>query len=102
MVSLLLILIILVKSISNIFPPPPPPGAVALVNSEFSESQLPSVLNSVVCGGSERHLLSCNHSTQITSPCGPSEDAGVVCQCKFNRVNFLQIVLLYALFVYLD
>ena len=41
-------------------------------------------LQGVSCNGLELDLLSCSHSTNLGTECGPREDAGVVCQRMFE------------------
>ncbi len=61
-------------------------GAVALTNSEFSESQRTVVLHNVFCTGTELSILNCSHIRSQGTQCGPREDGGVVCQCMYTEV----------------
>ena len=56
-------------------------GAIAVTSGTFSDPSQSPTISGVQCTGAETDLLSCYHSNFIDrSICGPSDDAGVVCQ----------------------
>ena len=61
-------------------------GSIALTNSIFSEERAALLLRDVNCNGSESNLLACEHNTLLQTNCGPLEDAGVVCQGRYNSL----------------
>ena len=58
------------------------PGAIALVDSEFSESNKPEVINTILCVGTETKLFDCQLIFEGSESCGQYEDAGIACQGK--------------------
>lgn len=55
-------------------------GAIAVDNAVFSDPKANLLIRNIHCNGTESHLLECVHNNLLESFCGPSDDAGVVCQ----------------------
>ena len=54
-------------------------GAIPVVSGLFHDDTVAPGISEIQCAGNEKALLNCTHS-RSASDCGPSNDAGVVCQ----------------------
>lgn len=55
-------------------------GAIGLKSADFSDPGANLLIRNVHCNGTENNLLECELNNLPESLCGPSDDAGVVCQ----------------------
>ena len=62
-------------------------GSIALVEEEFAENTRDTVINSLVCTGSEARLSECAVNQVATSSCGTLKDAGIVCQGNIGMIG---------------
>lgn len=58
-------------------------GAIGLNNAVFSDVRANLLITDISCNGSELSLVECEFNNLLETFCGPSDDAGVVCQGKF-------------------
>ena len=55
----------------------------------YSETSLPSVINTITCSGTENTLLDCSHEVGVENNCDTLSDAGVVCQGKSSFTTYI-------------
>ena len=55
------------------------------MNSEFPEGNKPEAVNAIVCTGTELSVVDCQIVIEGSESCGRFEDAGIVCQSKFQN-----------------
>ena len=60
---------------------------VAVTRSKFGTGNGPIFLDEVSCKGGESSLLHCSTSLIGVHNCDHSEDAGVVCECKWHKMR---------------
>lgn len=52
-------------------------------DSSFGSGAGPIILDNVVCNGNEASLLDCSHNPLFVHNCEHTEDAAVICGCKY-------------------
>ena len=72
-------------------------GAIALVDSEFPEGNKPEAVNAILCTGTELSVVYCQIIIEGSESCGQFEDAGVVCQGKFQNLVTVNIIVTWSL-----
>jgi len=60
-----------------------PVGAMAVFRAGYGQGSDPVWLDYISCTGAEENITSCSHSLFGSFYCSHSEDAGVICPCKF-------------------
>lgn len=70
-------------------------GAINLDDSEFSESNKPEVVDTLLCDGTESNILDCVTIFEGSESCGQYEDAGIVCQGML-KLCFITMQCMYA------
>ena len=55
-------------------------GAIAVTTGQFSDANVPILLSSLHCSGSESSLFQCPYSADSQQMCGAAEDAAAICQ----------------------
>ena len=58
-------------------------GAMAVVRAGYGQGTGSIWLDNILCFGSEQSIDSCFHNSWGYHNCDHSEDAGVICPCKF-------------------
>ena len=53
----------------------------------YTEGQLSFGITSINCTGSEENLLNCSHSNPVLYNCLSHNDAGLICQSKYNSMS---------------
>ncbi|XP_076741511.1 scavenger receptor cysteine-rich domain-containing protein DMBT1 [Maylandia zebra] len=61
----------------------------ALTNAQFGQGSGPIWLDDVACSGNESKLSECQHRGFGSHNCAHSEDAGVVCEGKYEQVELV-------------